>query len=60
MFCLFSQDAKRLETENLEMSEKVQEAEKQMSQMEKLVAEMQELRSKVRKGKSSHVISLKK
>lgn len=40
------------------MSEKVQEAEKQMSQMEKLVSEMQELRSKVRAWKGIDVRSL--
>ncbi|XP_042211969.1 ninein-like isoform X2 [Homarus americanus] len=40
-------DVKRLEVENLELSEKMREAERQLSQMEKQVADMQTLKNKV-------------
>lgn len=40
-------DIKRLETENLELSEKLQEAQRQISQMEKQLVDLQELRKKV-------------
>nr|XP_053651493.1 ninein-like [Cherax quadricarinatus] len=40
-------DIKRLEAENFELSEKLREAERQLSQMEKQVADMQTLKNKV-------------
>ncbi|XP_064081073.1 ninein-like protein isoform X3 [Macrobrachium nipponense] len=40
-------DIKRLETENFELSEKLQEAQRQISQMEKQLVDLQELRKKV-------------
>ena len=44
-FC--PQDIKRLESENMELSEKLQEAERQISQMERQLIDLQELRKKV-------------
>lgn len=40
-------DIKRLETENMELSEKLQEAERQIVQMERQLVDMQELRKRV-------------
>ncbi|XP_068222758.1 ninein-like protein isoform X2 [Palaemon carinicauda] len=40
-------DIKRLESENLELSEKLQEAQRQISQMERQLVDLQELRKKV-------------
>ena len=44
----FPQDMKRLEAENLELSGKLREAERQLLQMERQVADLHVLKTKVR------------